>query len=103
MYYTMLRALLEETKVRPAPAAPPEEALKKITRFVNNIARPFYLGQLADDIGWSLERSERYAEYLVTTGILRRVSSEEISPGSNIHSIIAYCVEKVDPAAAFTA
>ena len=88
----MLKVLLSSHDNLLSPLEPPENARVKILQFVNFKAKPFYLGQLADDIGWSLERTERYVEFLVIEGILRHASQDEIAKMTGVKTVRAYCL-----------
>jgi hypothetical protein len=93
----MLKVLLDQVTSPPSPMSPPPEAEARILYFAHRKARPFLLGALADDIGWSLERTERYAQALVSLGKLRLATVEEIEHISSIKCVIVYCVPSVDP------
>jgi hypothetical protein len=94
--------LLEKHDCRLAPLEPPKHAKAKILQFANMKARPFYLGQLASDIGWSLERTEQYAEAMVLEGLLRHASKSEIESMSGFASVKVYCVVNISAALAYT-
>lgn len=79
-----------------SPIKPPAEALSRIMFFCNRVAKPFLLGHLASDIGWSLECTESYLEHLVIEGVVRHATLDEISEMHGTSHSIAYCVVKAN-------
>lgn len=74
------------------PQQPPAEAHSRILFFCNRLAKPFYLGRIADDIGWSLERTEGYLEYMVSEGVIRHASKDEMLAINGMSIGVAYCL-----------
>lgn len=62
-----------------APLMPSKQIRDRILFYANRRAKPFYLGFLANDIGWSLVRTDRYVQQLVIEGILRKLQADELT------------------------
>jgi hypothetical protein len=87
-----LREYLETLDVTPKAVAPALEIRRQILFFAHRYARPFYLGQLANDIEWSLERTEQYVQHLVTEGLIKKLSPQEAQGFSHIKTLHLYVV-----------
>ena len=68
------------------PMQPSFEIRVAILYHCHKKSRPLFIGELASDIGWSIERTESYVEYMILNGEIRNASPEEIKKMACIDS-----------------
>lgn len=56
----------------------PSGTLEHIVALFHRAARPVFLGQISNEIGWSLERTEIMLNELIDRGVLRRALPHEL-------------------------
>ena len=73
---------------------PPSEALEKIVSCFHRSNKALYLGQVALEIGWSLERTQQMIELLVEDNVLRPATEDEKQRVNlSSHAVIYVLVE----------
>jgi hypothetical protein len=73
-----LQQFLIKSEIQLAARQPSADTRHRILFFAHRYGRPFLLGYLANDIGWSLERTEQYVQSLVEQKELRALDSAEL-------------------------
>ena len=87
---------------KPRPITPPTRTASEILGFFHVKGRPVYIGEISSNIGWSLERTEGFVEFMVDEGTLRTATGAEIKKldgckGARIYALTG----KVDPRLAY--
>jgi hypothetical protein len=66
-----LRYIIEEDR-------PPERATKKLLEYMHRIERPAFVGSVAIEIGWSIDRTMEMLERFVHDGAIRWATQDEL-------------------------
>jgi len=78
-------ALAKMTKLFSEGRRPPRAALDRIVSFFHKRETPVFLGQVALDIGYSLDQTEAMLEALIDVGIVRRLTLDEKKKIHDMH------------------
>lgn len=72
----------------------PDSVFQKIIQLFHRSTRPLFLGQISLEIGWSLERTEKMIQLLISQHVIRCADVSELKfvdahPESNVFVLLS--------------